>query len=225
MASLSRKIMIPSALLLVVIGCYATNATEDSSTPTTIYPDATPPPPTDAQKDQEVDSKTTTSRVPAKHRAVGEECNNTPLPPEPDAGVSYAFGECRVHADCTQGINGRCLVVAAGVMVSYYCSYDTCFKDSDCGEGVCECDGKSVNRCLSGDCRVDADCGRNGYCSPNFGGCPSFGIINYYCHTPEDECIDDADCGNYDGGYMGIHCSYNRDTGKWRCESPERCQT
>ncbi|HKU40744.1 MAG TPA: hypothetical protein VJR89_21435, partial [Polyangiales bacterium] len=56
------------------------------------------------------------------------------------------------------------------------------------------------NRCLAGNCRVDADCGQSGYCSPSFGSCGSLdGVVAYYCHTCQDECIDDEDCSRLQG--------------------------
>jgi hypothetical protein len=238
MASISRKIPITFTLLLGVLGCYDTTVNEDSSTQipehdarfpkadgspnvvefpdsqTAIHSDATPPPTTDAQKDQSVDSKTTTPRIPIKHRAVGEECNKPTEIPEPDAGGVLAPGNCSVHADCIEGIDGRCIYYG-GEPGRLLCAYDNCFKDSDCGDGVCEClGGYYPNTCRSGNCQIDADCGPDGYCSPSNVGCSG---TYFYCHTPEDECVDDTDCN--ETGVSNPSCYYNPDVGKWICGS------
>jgi hypothetical protein len=69
----------------------------------------------------------------------------------------------------------------------------------------------SNNFCLAGNCRVDADCGAGGYCSPTFGSCGSFfGVVGYYCHTPKDKCVDDSDCPPGD-------CRYDPIGGSWAC--------
>jgi hypothetical protein len=225
MAALSRKVLILSGLLLAVIGCYEINATEDSGTQTPGHdardpkadsspnvvdlPDSQTAIYSDAQKDQSVDSKTTPSRIPAEHRAVGEECDKPTEIPEPNVGDFLAPSNCSVHADCTEGIDGRCIYYG-GEPGRLLCAYDVCFKDSDCGEGVCEClGGYYPNTCRSGNCQVDADCGPDGYCSPSNVGCSG---TYYYCHTPEDECVDDTECSETGGA-----CYYNQDVGKWIC--------
>jgi hypothetical protein len=137
-------------------------------------------------------------RVPKLHRPAGSTC------PQgrgagydgPDAGPPFL---CSHDSECTMGKNGRCLAGGGGPL-SYQCSYDECFADSDCATKVpCDCrasaSDSAANRCLGGSqCRVDSDCGPGGYCSPS-------GIANqencgteYICHTPADTCIDDSDC-------------------------------
>jgi len=101
----------------------------------------------------------------------------------------------------------------------YTCSYDTCFTDADCEAGaVCRCrenpDGDEANYCThASNCRVDADCGPNGYCSPSQAHewCATF----YACHTPSDECTNDADCG------PNTHCDFDSDAKHWVCAN--RC--
>ena len=105
---------------------------------------------------------------------------------------------------------------------SFVCMYDQCTRDVDCEEGgVCEC-GKGLggtNVCLNDSgCQVNADCGVAGYCSPTFGDCGDYsGVIAYQCHTPQDECIDDADCGADENGW-GSYCAYSPRSGRWQCE-------
>ena len=78
-------------------------------------------------------------------------------------------------------------------------------------------DGDIPSRCVPSDCRVDADCGAPGYCSPTPGSCgPIFGTAGYYCHTPSDECFADDDC---DGD---AYCAYDLSAKRWRCRT-ERC--
>jgi len=155
--------------------------------------------------------------APLKHRPAEIVCDSErifgPLPPD---GSTAA---CTKHEDCTEGANGRC---AATGRLGYQCTYDLCFNDSECGEdSVCVCGlptAESVNHCVTGGCTIDADCGTNGYCSPSFGTCGNyFGVIGYFCHTPEDECVDDVDCG--DGSFGAPYCAYDPTLGHWACSS------
>jgi hypothetical protein len=91
----------------------------------------------------------------------------------------------------------------------------------------------------SSNCRVDSDCGAGGFCSPSLVGaacqCPGSPDLcdssthcfagttevpcscgdscghGYYCHTPDDACLDDADCVG-----QGL-CSYDRLKHRWSC--------
>ena len=89
--------------------------------------------------------------------------------------------------------------------------------------GVCACGGgfwSDNNVCLNdGNCRTDADCGEGGACSPTLGDCGDYaGVVAYYCHTPTDECVDDADCtGTAGRGY----CAYNPAAGHWMCSDAQ----
>jgi hypothetical protein len=166
-----------------------------------------------------------TMRVPAKHRAAGTSCaqqraavHPTPVDPNlypPDSNP------CAQDSDCMDGQNGRCVQPAPGPR-RLTCSYDECFADAQCTSNApCECrasasDG-SPNSCLqSGNCRVDADCGEGGYCSPSllnqFCICPSPTLCGqgYFCHSPKDTCLDDSDCA--DGS-----CNYDSVEKRWAC--------
>jgi hypothetical protein len=160
-------------------------------------------------------------RVPAKHRPVAEMCDderNSSGPFIDDWALEQGgdFVSCTAHEDCTEGDNGRCI---GNGHDGWYCSYDRCFVDDDC-DNVCECEGGfrgDFNVCVGGDCRTDADCGPGGYCSPSFGDCGEYtGVVAYYCHTPDDECIDDSDCDG-DGNFGAPYCAYNPAAGKWMC--------
>jgi hypothetical protein len=106
-------------------------------------------------------------------------------------------------ADCTSQGYGSC---TAGNCVS-----DFCLADGDCQKGyVCACGGLtrtvspqsgaidaaseaySINTCVPATCRMDSDCGPQGYCSPSY----TCGTVQgYYCHGPADTCADPAtDC-------------------------------
>jgi hypothetical protein len=125
------------------------------------------------------------------------------------------------------------------------CTYDDCLDDSGCGASVpCECrasDASGVaNTCQkTSDCRVDADCGPGGFCSPSVVGafcqCQGSPALcdasarcyvgatetpclcgdncghGYYCHTPADACTDDEDCA------ADETCNYDRVLGRWTC--------
>jgi hypothetical protein len=168
-----------------------------------------------------------TGRVPVNHRAAATVCS-----PDRPAGVCAAATNpsappqsllCKEDADCGQGKNGRCLPMAR--VIGCACSYDGCFGDGDCAQtgGPCECrpaggTTTAANVCKGGNCRTDEDCGAGGYCSPSFGSCGRYlGVVAYYCHTPKDKCVDDADCA----GTAGADCRYNQVMGAWMCETTQ----
>jgi hypothetical protein len=124
------------------------------------------------------------------------------------------YGECLFDSDCTVGENARCST--GGEMA--YCSADKCFDDAACNfGGPCACEGAELgtgNTCLSGNCKTDADCGPDGYCSPS-SICPGGRVTGYYCHTPQDSCIDDSDCVN--GLQPAGFCAHDSALGHWAC--------
>jgi hypothetical protein len=95
--------------------------------------------------------------------------------------------------------------------------------DGDCGTGkLCACHGSPYtygtgNTCTPGNCRVDADCGPGGYCSPAFNtsGCGSLG--GYYCHTANDQCVNDNDCPSANV------CTYSASAAVWQCAATVLC--
>jgi hypothetical protein len=136
----------------------------------------------------------------------------------PDAGGPPVT--CHAHADCTAGQNGRC---SGNGHDGWHCTYDQCFADADCSgtaaSSVCACEGgfrSDNNVCLrDGNCRTDADCGSGGYCSPSLGSCGNYAkAVGYFCHTPQDECVNDSDCG---GGPW--YCAYSPLVGHWKCSN------
>jgi hypothetical protein len=159
------------------------------------------------------------TRVPASHRAVASSCVGVNSPPEP---VSVPeFSSCTQHADCTAGVNGKCVTSGIGTGPwTYYCAYDQCATDADCALGmVCYCSQTTSARCLYiGNCQIDADCGNSGYgyCSPSASWECSVSpyVDGYHCHTAADTCLDDSDCTapNY--------CTFDEYTGAWHCMTP-----
>lgn len=165
-------------------------------------------------------SKTT---VPASHRAEAAVCpeqRSAGSGPQGSCGTDSPPG-CLSDADCTAGTNGRCLPDWRFPCLAS-CSYDTCFSDSDCADNQpCQCrdsaSSTDPNVCASGgNCRVDTDCGPGGYCSP---GSSSQCLCNrpcsgeYFCHTPNDTCLEDSDCGSQG------NCIYDVVTKRWVCVS------
>lgn len=158
---------------------------------------------------------------PAIHRPSPVTCDDE-RPVNPIDVSEWGEGpdiECESHDECDDGRNGRCVYTRFGTA----CTYDQCLEDSACGGTVCQCEGgfyADNNICLSeGNCLVDADCGDGGYCSPSFGDCGSYtGVVGWYCHTAEDECTDNADCGGDEGGF-GDYCAYMPATGRWQCSN------
>jgi hypothetical protein len=163
-------------------------------------------------------------RVPMVHRASASACPTTRPPGQP--GPASPSDMCATDADCTKGTNGRC---AGNIITPNVCSYDECATDADCGTArVCACRNPAsygANTCEHGDCRVDADCGPGSYCSPSGvtanQACLSSlgpGSIGYFCHTPQDTCVDDADCPQMPDTQI---CVFDG-TKRWTCQ-PEMC--
>lgn len=153
-----------------------------------------------------------TGRVPAVHRPVSIECSHTRGPGTADPRVPKV--DCSTDADCATGNNGRCLVSTHGGHLNS-CSYDECFSDSACGSRVCSCREapSAPNFCADANCKVDADCGAGGYCSPSVAfDRINVGIAGYWCHTSTDACTDDADCAN-------AKCAYDPGTAHWMCST------
>ena len=101
----------------------------------------------------------------------------------------------------------------------------TCTSDSECGGTVCECGQDFIcfkdpqkNTCLDeGNCLIDSDCGKSGFCSFSTDGayCGMYRPPGYFCHTPADLCSDDADCPRDDTGPNS--CQFMRELGRWQC--------
>jgi hypothetical protein len=120
-------------------------------------------------------------------------------------------------------VNGRCVIVGMDGF-GCGCSYDTCTSDKECKGGPCSCHGSvdmiGGNTCARGDCQVDADCeGGAGYCSPSDPQVNCAGQPSYYCHTPSDECVNDADCvGATACDTFACGCAYDGSSHRWTCQ-------
>jgi hypothetical protein len=181
-------------------------------------------------------------RAPLSHREAGADC---PRERAEDAGLLWPCGDaaalpgnpCAQDSYCTAGQDGRCLCepvfsappgsapdASDQLTILYnqtFCSYDECFVDSDCGPRVpCDCRDPNIygnpNVCLSAsNCAVDSDCPPPAFCSLSElppGQTPNIG---YFCHTPNDTCIDDADCPS--NGALIPDCGFDPTSGIWLC--------
>jgi hypothetical protein len=123
---------------------------------------------------------------------------------------------------CTSGSNGRCIETTGGALTCF-CSYDQCAKDADCPAGqLCVCHGSAFtfgggNTCLMSNCRIDSDCGANGYCSPSHGTNGCGGVTGYYCRTAHDLCVEDSDCGS------AKVCAWSDANSRWECQQELLC--
>jgi hypothetical protein len=166
-------------------------------------------------------------REPTSHRPKAPSCvflrRAEPINAT-DAGV-VPDGNCKKHADCVTRPNGECVNISdfglGRRMPPYYsCIYTLCGTDADCTENeLCDCRDGQPGTCVGrGNCRVDDDCGggATSYCSRAYGyDCGGYHALgSYYCHTPKDTCITDADCTGKD------YCDYEVITGRWECKSP-----
>jgi len=168
-----------------------------------------------------------TPREPVKHRASETTCDHTrpSNPSNAPADGDPTRVACHSHEDCNQGENGRCV---GNGHDGWQCTYDNCFADADCASSssaeprLCMCEGgvrSDNNVCLPGNCRLDADCGTGGYCSPSLGSCGNYSkVVGYYCHTPDDECVDDADCGGGAASALA-YCAFMPTIGHWKCST------
>lgn len=160
-------------------------------------------------------------RVPKEHRPRAEVCpseRGSSAPFDMTGCTSRTGITCTKDADCSAGLNGRCL--AHNEPCDTACSYDECLTDSDCAGAPCLCRSSAAdtvkNQCLPGsNCKTDSDCGSCGYCSAD---AEPVGLdcrvesVSYVCHTARDQCADDDDC---DGGF----CAYDGRLAAWVCGS------
>jgi hypothetical protein len=179
----------------------------------------------DGGSESDASRKPITAREPKSHRLAPTTCDDARPSPPPDAPDGGPAGSCHTHEECIAGRNGRCLNSGRE---GWRCTYDACRADSDCagGQGLCECEGgfgSDHNVCLDTGCHADADCpatipGRaTGFCSPSLGSCGNYGkSVGYYCHTAEDECIDDSDCPS---SALPGYCRYQPEVARWTCST------
>lgn len=167
----------------------------------------------------------TIPKVPLVHRVTSPSCA-TP-PPAGNCGLSpntnniASSGACALDSDCT-GVNARCTGPFFGMCS---CTHDECGGDADCAtDQTCDCrearlyEPTQANYCLPSNCRVDSDCGANGYCSPSHDiECGLDGERGWYCHTKKDRCTNDSDCPISDENDVESFCGFDPTLGYWRC--------
>jgi len=132
-------------------------------------------------------------RVPSSHRALPESCSTERVAGDPQRGPR---SKCTSDTHCRRGKNGRCGPQSYEGRYPDVCYYDECYVDDDCAAGMtCACGSGSAtgpHRCVPSNCRTDSDCDPSApFCSPKLG---CSGVTGWYCHTAQDECLDDADC-------------------------------
>jgi hypothetical protein len=168
------------------------------------------------------------------HRDAGTACPQARA--SSSADTCPDAGTCTHDSDCTAGVNGRCLRASSPIPCggTPSCSYDECTMDSDCPAGIpCVCRSSAMdtspNVCVAGStCRVDADCGPQGLCSPSYppGTTTQCWALSptYACHTAQDACRTDADCAPTCVGVKGVcptrQCSFDVGHGSWTCQAP-----
>jgi hypothetical protein len=162
----------------------------------------------------------TTERVPQNHRANNAQCLDVAPMGAADCPLvaSAPASDCQTDSQCTSGLNGRCENNGGGP-AGCNCSYDTCTRDDACQTGgPCACHGSPYlsggNVCAPGNCQIDSDCGAGGFCSPSLSPMSCFSLSAYYCHTPNDQCVDDADCPKDSGS----RCMYDVTARRWQCQ-------
>jgi hypothetical protein len=165
----------------------------------------------------------TTSVDPSACGDAGEfSCASDADCSETSAGFCYVgncYSEClsdACHADSECPSGQMCACIATG-NACIAIAQGSCLTDSDCGAcGFCslnlvEC-GMSHKFCGDvGSCEGYAgiadgwvSTGCNSFCS---GRCTQ----GYFCHTPQDNCTDDSDCG------VASHCAFASVFQSWMC--------
>jgi hypothetical protein len=172
------------------------------------------------------------SRTPTNYRRDDSQCST--VPPAGNCNPNAAGpNSCTSDADCTAGLNGRCINAEpygiGNLPRPCACTYDTCVHDTDCGTGnVCACHGSTYmaafgNKCVPGNCRVDADCGPGCGCSPSLDVMVQYdcSVGGYYCHTPTDLCSNDLDCTGLAGENLCQYVGFQ--VPAWACGDTRRC--
>lgn len=111
------------------------------------------------------------------------------------------YEDCALDVDCTASAHGFC---AYG-----QCKYG-CVSDDECGQNeLCFCTAE-IGKCVSADCRSDADCPADYPCTGNL----PFGIdaASFSCQTPLDGCQSDYDCPG-----ARVHCRVTEDGTRRAC--------
>jgi hypothetical protein len=132
-------------------------------------------------------------------------------------GTHCLYEECTSDDDCGSGSACFCSDDATYCGGGYATSCPLLGADSVCACGV-------ANQCKKGNCRTDADCGQDGYCSPAIDDCGH--VLGYYCHTAADECVNDEDCPGADAGPQAtLGCLPDPDANftRWICTLPANC--
>jgi hypothetical protein len=162
------------------------------------------------------------SATAEKHRPVAAACDSAPGEGYTHPGSS---GTCSKDSDCTKGRNGRCMAGRprmGGRSEPNHCEYDDCFSDTECGAGeTCNCGLREPiperHRCLPSNCRIDGDCGPNGFCSPSKKALGAGTIEGWFCHTEDDECTNDGDCLPEKANSFP-YCGYSKKKERWICD-------
>lgn len=135
--------------------------------------------------------------------------------------------QCTTHADCADGLSGRCVwdwfEVDLGGDPQLICTYDECLGSADCGPGrACACDNGgyygSVNQCVPATCLSSDDCGGVA-CVGEKQSCTRK-VTGYYCRTAADTCVPgDHRCPDDESGdpVSAGACVWDEDATAWAC--------
>lgn len=181
------------------------------------------------------------SEVPFFHRATAQACAAGDATPDagsscssdadcvPDGGTGLTLlrtclhgrcrsDECLVDSDC--GNTGLCACARFASPTGSGGSGGAGGSNAPVAGGQSGAAGAGAfarNICLPGNCRVDSDCGTNGYCVASFGPCG--GIDGYYCHTANDSCMNASeDCPPASCGGRPL-CTYSPAAAAFTCKT------
>ncbi len=127
----------------------------------------------------------------------------------PSCQSSGSGSSCSTNADCKDAPHGYC----RGLLPSGSCGCNYgCTTDADCGQGLtCLC-GELIGQCVVAACTSDGDCPGTSCMSSVLDGC---GPAVLACHTHQDACQNNADCGRgaicapTEGGFGPWSCLFN----------------
>ena len=215
----ARSVLVTLALAAAAVACDGAGASSGDTLPAASTDGTTTDGTASDATATSAASEATASPATPPHRPEATACEVPEERSSPCEGDGD--GECQLNSDCA-GVGATCVrEVTSPDRHSCVCQVPECTSDVDCGgTDVCacgrghdDCIGNSCrNTCVDSGCRVDADCGDDGWCSPSTDGYGS--VSTYRCHLDggvEDACLVAEDCEPFDT------CTWQ--AGTWGCTS------
>jgi hypothetical protein len=138
----------------------------------------------------------------------------------PACNYFCSYDDCAQDSDCAGQAPCACRASSSDATANTCEAASNCGVDADCGPGgFCSPSllmGGAACQCFSeAFCQADtgsscSETGPDGVTKAVPCSCPGDCGRGYFCHTPKDSCVDDADCA-------GGACSFDLTSGSWMC--------